>query len=82
MPPPRGRDLTDPEAGSHAIQMLVDLGVDALANEWRRDVRGPRVVPLAENHERLRYPPADVTRDARYTVTSMTATCCAAMPLP
>ncbi len=50
--------------------MLVDLAVDALAQTWRCDVRrerGPRVVPLHENYDRLRYPPADVTRDARYT---------------
>ncbi len=64
------RDLTDPEAGRHAIQMLVDVAVDALAQTWRCDVRrerGPRVVPLDDNYDRLRYPPADVTRDARYT---------------
>jgi len=64
------RDLTDSEAGSHAIQMLVDVAVDALAQTWRCDVRrgrGPRVVPLGDNYDRLRYPPADVTREARYT---------------
>lgn len=64
------RDLTDPEAGSHAIQMLVDVAVDALAQTWRCDVRrqrGPRVVPLDDNYDQLRYPLADVTRDARYT---------------
>lgn len=64
------RDLTDPEAGIHAIQMLVDLAVDALAQTWRCEVRresGPRVVSLEDNYDRLRYPPADVTRDARYT---------------
>ncbi|MDQ3897841.1 MAG: hypothetical protein M3326_11485 [Actinomycetota bacterium] len=64
------RDLTDPQVGSHAIQMLVDIAVDALAQRWRCDVRrqrGPRVVPLGDNYDRLRYPRADVTRDARYT---------------
>lgn len=64
------RDLTDPEAGGHAIQVLVDVAVDALAQTWRCDVRrqrGPRVVPLEDNYDRLRYPRADVTRDARYT---------------
>lgn len=64
------RDLTDPDSGSHAIQMLVDVAVDALAQRWRCDVRrerGPRVVPLDDNYDHLRYPPADVTRDARYT---------------
>jgi len=64
------RDLTDPEAGSHAIKMLVDIAVDALVQTWRCEVRrerGPRVVPLEDNYDRLRYPPADITRDARYT---------------
>lgn len=64
------RDLTDPEAGSHAIQVLVDVAVDALAQTWCCNVRrerGPRVVPLKDNYDRLRYPPADVTRDAHYT---------------
>jgi len=51
------RDLTDPEAGSHAIQMLVDVAVDALAQTWRCDVRRervPRVVALEDNYDRLR----------------------------
>ncbi len=64
------RDLTDPEAGPHAIQLLVDLAVDALASVWKCQVRverGPRVVPLTDNYDRLRYPAAAVTRDARYT---------------
>jgi phenylalanyl-tRNA synthetase alpha chain len=64
------RDLTDPDAGLHAIQLLTDAAVEALAETWSCEVRrerGPRVVPLADNYDRLRYPPAAVTRDARYT---------------
>lgn len=64
------RDLTDRQAGPHAIQLLVDLAVEALAEAWScrvRVERGPRVVRLADNYDRLRYPPAAVTRDARYT---------------
>ncbi len=64
------RDLTDPEAGPHAIQVLVDVAVDALVAAWGCEVRrerGPRIVPLSDNYDGLRYPPADVTRDARYT---------------
>lgn len=64
------RDLTDPKPGTMSIQMLVDVAVDALERTWRCDVRserGPRVVPLSGNYDRLRYPQADVTRDARYT---------------
>lgn len=66
----RVRDLTDPAAGPHAIQQVLDLAVDALVRAWAIDVRverGPRVVPLADNYDRLRYPPAAVTREARYT---------------
>lgn len=64
------RDLTDPDAGLHAIQLLVDVAVDALVAAWScesRRERGSRIVPLSDNYDRLRYPPADVTRDARYT---------------
>ena len=64
------RDLTDRHAGPHAIQLLIDVAVDALAGAWGCDVRverGPRVVRLLDNYDRLRYPPAAVTRDARYT---------------
>ena len=64
------RDLTDRQAGPHAMQLLIDLAVDALAGAWGCEVRvegGPRVVRLIDNYDRLRYPPAAVTRDARYT---------------
>jgi phenylalanyl-tRNA synthetase alpha chain len=64
------RDLTDPDAGPHGVQLLVEAAVRALAAAWNCEVRierGPRVVPLADNYDRLRYPWADVTRDARYT---------------
>ena len=64
------RDLTDPAAGPHGMQLLVGLAVDALTAAWSceaRIERGPRVVPLADNYDRLRYPAAAVTRDARYT---------------
>ena len=64
------RDLTDPDTGPHAIQLLVDVAVDALAARWQCEVRrerGPRIVRLVDNYDRLHYPPAAVTRDARYT---------------
>ena len=64
------RDLTDPAGGPHALQLLVDAAVAVLREAWGCDVRvarGPRVVPLADNYDRLGYPPAAVTRDARYT---------------
>src|SRR5262245_9894642 len=64
------RDLTDPGEGTHALQQLVTIAVDALVDRWGcpvRGCRGPRIVPLADNYDSLRYPPDAVTRDARYT---------------
>jgi phenylalanyl-tRNA synthetase alpha chain len=64
------RDLTDPAQGGHAIQLLVDASAAALAAAWGCQVRwhrGPRVVPVADNYDRLRIPPDAVSRDVRYT---------------
>jgi phenylalanyl-tRNA synthetase alpha chain len=64
------RDLTDPGQGRHAIQLLIDAAVAALAAAWNGDVRwhrGPRVVTVEDNYDRLRIPPEAVSRDARYT---------------
>jgi phenylalanyl-tRNA synthetase alpha chain len=64
------RDLTDPAAGGHAIQLLIDLAVAALTAAWDCHVylaRGPRVVSLADNYDALGFPPDAVTRDSRYT---------------
>ncbi|WP_206788129.1 hypothetical protein [Amycolatopsis sp. MtRt-6] len=64
------RDLTDPAAGPHAVQLVVDQAVEALAGRWPCSVRriaGDRVVTVADNYDNLGYHPADVTRDARYT---------------
>ncbi len=64
------RDLTDPAEGPHAIQLLVDIATQSLAQAWGcevRVVRGPRIVTRSNNYDRLGYPPEAVTRDARYT---------------
>lgn len=64
------RDLTDPSAGPHAMHLMLDEIVAALAAAWCRPVpvhRGPRVVAVADNYDRLRYPPDAVTRDSRYS---------------
>ncbi|MEN3309447.1 MAG: phenylalanyl-tRNA synthetase alpha chain, partial [Micromonosporaceae bacterium] len=64
------RDLTDPAAGGHAIQTILDRAVTALATRWHcavRWCRGSRVVPVEDNYDNLRYDTADVTREARYT---------------
>ncbi|MDT7800729.1 MAG: phenylalanyl-tRNA synthetase alpha chain [Actinomycetota bacterium] len=64
------RDLTDPAAGPHAIQLVADRAVAALTERWSCAVRrwpGNRIVTVADNYDNLGYDPADVTRDARYT---------------
>ncbi|MET8998289.1 hypothetical protein [Amycolatopsis sp. NPDC004169] len=64
------RDLTDPAAGAHAVQLVVDQAVEALTGRWPCIVRrwpGDRIVTVADNYDNLGYDPADVTRDARYT---------------
>ena len=64
------RDLSDPGEGPHAIQILIDRAVEALARAWSCQVRwcrGPKVVPVADNYDRLGYAADAITREARYT---------------
>jgi phenylalanyl-tRNA synthetase alpha chain len=61
------RDLTDPAAGPHALQVLIDDAVAALDVPVARECRGPRVVDRADNYDALGFPAESVTRDARYT---------------
>jgi phenylalanyl-tRNA synthetase alpha chain len=64
------RDLTDPSEGEHALQLLIDDATAALRSLWGcavRTARGPRIVSLPDNYDRLRFPRAAITRDARYT---------------
>lgn len=79
------RDLTDPEAGSHALQMLVDVAVGALARTWRYDVR-PHRGPASSRWATTTTGSATGLRTSpvrRATPdTSMTATCSAAIPAP
>jgi phenylalanyl-tRNA synthetase alpha chain len=68
-------DLSDPADGPHAIQLITELAVAALGGAGNlpgthcavRWCRGPRIVPVADNYDRLGYDPADVTRAVRYT---------------
>jgi phenylalanyl-tRNA synthetase alpha chain len=68
-------DLSDPADGPHAIQLIADLAVSALDAAWNSEVancavrwcRGPRIVPIADNYDRLGFGQADVTRAIRYT---------------
>jgi phenylalanyl-tRNA synthetase alpha chain len=64
------RDLSDPAEGPHAVQLLIGQAVAGLARAWNCEVRwcrGPRIVPVADNYDRLGYPAEAITRDARYT---------------
>lgn len=64
------RDLTDPVQGPHALQLLVDAAVRALAGAWGCPVtveRAHPVVTVADNYDALLYPPGGAARDARYT---------------
>jgi phenylalanyl-tRNA synthetase alpha chain len=64
------RDLTDPAAGPHAMQLIVTAITGALADAWGVPVRrysGDRVVAVRDNYDELRYSADAVTRDRRYT---------------
>ena len=64
------RDLSDPAEGPHAIQLLIGQAVAELSRAWSCEVRwcrGPRVVPVADNYDRLGYAAEAITRDTRYT---------------
>jgi phenylalanyl-tRNA synthetase alpha chain len=64
------RDLSDPADGPHAIQILTGQAVECLSGAWGCEVRwcrGPRIVPVADNYDRLGYPAEAITRDTRYT---------------
>ena len=64
------RDLSDPGEGAHAIQILTERAVEALSRAWSCEVRwcrGPKVVPVADNYDRLGYAADAITREARYT---------------
>ncbi len=64
------RDLTDPAQGTHAVGLLLDAAVDALAARWGSTVRVLRSSPavtVEDNYDRLGYAPSAITRDARYS---------------
>ena len=64
------RDLSDPAQGPHAIQIVLDRAVTALSGAGPGEVRwcrGPKIVPVADNYDRLGYVAGAITREARYT---------------
>src|SRR5690349_3487054 len=60
------RDLTDPSRGSHAMQLLLDAIVAALPSPATIHRASP-IVSIADNYDRLGYPPDGAAREARYT---------------
>jgi phenylalanyl-tRNA synthetase alpha chain len=64
------RDLTDPAHGPHAIQLVLDAIVGALAARWGCAIVVRRALPIVsarDNYDRLYYPADAVTRDRRYS---------------
>lgn len=64
------RDLTDPAEGTHAVGLLLDAAVDALAAQWGgtvRELRSLPVVAVDDNYDRLGWPPSAITRESRYS---------------
>lgn len=64
------RDLTDPNAGPHAVQTLATRAAAALTDAWRcaeQWHRGSRVVSVADNYDNLGFTADAASRDERYT---------------
>jgi len=65
------RDLTDPSRGAHAMQLLLDALLAALATLSPTSPinvhRASPVVSIADNYDRLGYPADGAAREARYT---------------
>ncbi|MET4094038.1 hypothetical protein [Arthrobacter sp. UYCu712] len=64
------RDLSDPAAGPHALQLVLDDVTAGLERLWNVGTSMHRLSPLvatADNYDRLGYSPDDVTRDSRYS---------------
>ncbi|WP_152364618.1 hypothetical protein [Microlunatus speluncae] len=64
------RDLTDPDQGRHALQLILSQLVAAVGRDAGVPVtehRASALVATADNYDRLGYAPDDITRDARYS---------------
>ena len=64
------RDLTDPAAGGHAVQLVLGAVTEALVRAWpvvARPHRGHPVVPIADNYDVLGFSAEAVTRDGRHS---------------
>lgn len=63
-------DLSNPEDGKHAMQLLMHAILQALTDSWLCDIkiyRGNPIVSIADNYDRLNYPKDGASRNARYT---------------
>jgi phenylalanyl-tRNA synthetase alpha chain len=63
------RDLSDPALGPHAVGLVVDNVRAAMARLWGGEpavVRPSPVVRVADNYDRLHYPPDAAARSPRY----------------
>jgi phenylalanyl-tRNA synthetase alpha chain len=64
------RDLTDPDDGRHAMQILIDDILSALRKEWGCEIKIHRdspIISVEDNYNKLRYPLDGAARDARYS---------------
>ncbi len=64
------RDLSNPEEGDHAIQLLIHQLLTTLSETWGSQVhiyRESPIVSIQDNYDRLRYPKDGPARAARYT---------------
>jgi phenylalanyl-tRNA synthetase alpha chain len=64
------RDLSNPDQGSHAMQLLLEAVVCALTDHWRvpsRCIRTSPLVAVADNYDRLGFDAEAITRDVRYS---------------
>ncbi len=64
------RDLSESTEGPHAMQLLLEAGVSALAQLWECPVlvhRDAPVVSVRDNYDRLLYPEEGAARASRYT---------------
>lgn len=64
------RDLTDPDQGRHAINILTDRLIAAVErySALRAEIiRRPPVVTITDNYDRLFYEPEAIARSARYS---------------
>ncbi len=64
------RDLSNPDAGPHAMQTLLQGVIDALGSKWgvpEQIIRHSPLVSVTDNYDRLGFSESDVTRDQRYS---------------